>query len=130
MVFNRKICPRVYFTYPNIHNDENLTITIIHHVLTHWYGNLPQALYLQLENTSCENKNQIVFGYLSILVEMRIFQKVKVVFLLVGHAHDHIDQIFTFFLVTLKRKNVRSLPSLIKCIKKAYIPELVFHTLE
>ena len=64
------------------------------------------------------------------LVEMRIFQKVKVGFLLVGHTHDHIDQIFNHFSVTLKMKNVGSLPSLIECIKKAYIPKHVFHILE
>jgi hypothetical protein len=125
MVFNGKMCPRVYFIAPNIHNDENMTMIIIHHVLTHWSRNLPQVLYLQLENN-----NQIVFGYLSMLVEMRIFQKVKVGFLLVGNTHDHIDQMFNHFLVTLKRENVGILPSLIECIKKAYIPELVFHILE
>jgi hypothetical protein len=130
MVFNGKMCPRVYFIAPNIHNDANLTITIIHHVLPHWSRNLPQVLYLQLDKTGRENKKQIVFGYLSMLVEMRIFQKVKVGFLLVGHTHDHIDQMFIHFLVTLKRTNVGSLPSLIECIKKTYIPEPVFHILE
>jgi hypothetical protein len=77
-------------------------------VLTHWSSNLPQVIYLQLENNSHENKNQIVFGYLSMLVEMGIFQKVKVGFLLVGHTHDHIDEMFSHFSVTLKRKNVGS----------------------
>jgi hypothetical protein len=129
MVLNGKMCPRVYFTAPNIHNYENLTITIIHHVLTHWSRNLPQVLYLQLDNTSRENKNQIVFGYLSMLVQLGIFQKVKIDFLLVGHTHDHIDQMFSHFSVTLKRKNVGSLPSLIECIKKACIPKPVFHIL-
>jgi hypothetical protein len=71
-----------------------------------------------------------VFRYLSILVELRIFQKVKVGFLLVGHNHDHIDQMFNCFIVTLKRKNVGSLPSLIECIKKTYIRDLVFNILE
>ena len=126
MVFNGKMCPRVYFKDPNIHNDENLTITIIHHVPTHLSRNLPQALYLQLDNTSCENKNQIVFGYLSLLVEIGIFQKVKVGFLLVGNTHDHIDQMFIRFSVALKRENVGSLPLLIECIKKSYIPEPIF----
>jgi hypothetical protein len=130
MVFNGKMCPMVYFITPNIHNDENMTITIIHHVLTHWSENLPQVLYLQLDNTSRENKNQFVFGYISMLVELRIFQKVKVGFLLVGHTHDHIDQMFRHFSVTLKRKNVGILPSLIECIKKAYIPKSIFHILE
>jgi hypothetical protein len=46
MVSNRKMCPRVYFTAPNIHNDENMTITIIHHVLIDWFENIPQVLYL------------------------------------------------------------------------------------
>jgi hypothetical protein len=64
------------------------------------------------------------------LVEMGIFKKVKVGFLLVGHTHDHIDQMFSCFSVKLKRKNVGSLPSLIECIKKIYIPEPVFHMLE
>jgi hypothetical protein len=41
MVFNGKMCPRAFFTAPNIHNDENMTITIIYHVLTHWSGNIP-----------------------------------------------------------------------------------------
>jgi hypothetical protein len=41
MVFNGKMCPGFYFTTPNIHNDANLTNIIIHHVLTHWYDNLP-----------------------------------------------------------------------------------------
>jgi hypothetical protein len=56
------------------------------------------------------------------LVEMGIFQKVKVGFLLVGHTHDHIEQMFSHFSVTLKRKSFGILPSLIECIKKSYIP--------
>ena len=130
MVFNCKMFPRVYFSSPNIHNDENMTITIIHDVLSHWSGNLPKVLYIQLENTCRENKNQVVFGYLNMLVELRIFQKVKVGFLLVGHTHDHIDQMFSRFSVTLRRKEVGSLPSLIECIKKSYMPEPIFDVFE
>ena len=47
MVFKGKMSPRVYFTAPNIHNDGNLKITIIHDVLSHWGGNLHEILYLQ-----------------------------------------------------------------------------------
>ncbi|MCY6488140.1 hypothetical protein, partial [Actinobacillus pleuropneumoniae] len=35
MAFNGKMFPRVYFTALNIHNNANLTITIIHDVLSH-----------------------------------------------------------------------------------------------
>jgi hypothetical protein len=64
------------------------------------------------------------------LVQLGIFQKVKVGFLLVGHTHDHIDQMFSRFSISMKRENVGSLPSVIECIKKSYILELVFHILE
>ena len=73
MVFNGKMLPRVYFTTPNIHNDENLKLTIIHDVISHWSSNLSEVLYLQLDNTCRENKNHIIFGYLNMLVELIIF---------------------------------------------------------
>ena len=88
MVFNGKMLPNVYFTAPNIHNDENLTITIIHDVLSS-FGILPKVWYLKLDNTSHENKNQVPFGYLNILVQLGIFKKVG--FHLVGNTHHHID---------------------------------------
>ena len=59
-------------------------------MMSHWSSNLPEVLYLQVDNTCHENKNQVVFGYLNMLVELRVFEKVKVGFLLVGHTHDHI----------------------------------------
>lgn len=104
MVSNGRMSPRVYFTAPNIHNDANLTITIIQRVLSCWSSDLPRVLYMQLENTSRENKDHIVIGYQNILVESRIFQSVKVGFLLVGHTHYHIDQMLNYFAFTLKRK--------------------------
>jgi len=64
------------------------------------------------------------------LVELRIFQKVNVGFVLVGHIHDHIDQMFSRFSVTLRRKEVGSLPTLIECIKKSYMPKPTFDVLE
>ena len=64
------------------------------------------------------------------LVELRIFKKGKSWFLLVGYTHDHIDQMFSRFAVTLGRKNVGILPSLIEVIRKTYRPKPVVLTLE
>ena len=91
LTYCQTIRPQVFLTYPNIHNDPNLTVTVMHRVLQSWSGLLPPVLYVQLDNTARENKNSIVFGYLSMLVERGIFKKIKVNFLLVGHTHDHID---------------------------------------
>ena len=66
-------------------------------VLQSWKGILSLVLYVQLDNTAKENNDSIVFGYLSMLVERGIFKNIKVNFLLVGHTHDHIDQMFSRF---------------------------------
>ena len=71
-----------------------------------------------------------MFSYLNMLVELGNFKKVKVGFLLVGNTHDHIDQMFSHFARTLRRKKVRSLPSLIEIVRKAYHPEPVVQKLE
>jgi len=58
------------------------------------------------------------------------FKKVRVGFLLIGHTHDHIDNMFSCFSVTMRRKDVGSLRSLIECIEKSYISKPIFHVLE
>ncbi len=121
----------MFLTYPNVHNDPNLTITIMHRVLQSWNGPLPPVLYVQLDNTSRENKNSSVFGYLSMLVQNGIFKKIKVNFLLVGHTHDHIDQMFSTFSKKLSRYDAFTLPVLSKLISEAYTPKPeIMHLLE
>lgn len=62
--------------YPH---DSNLTITLLINVLHDYakmHSYLPENLYLQMDNTSRENKNKYVLGFFSLLVELRIFKKV------------------------------------------------------
>ena len=74
LLYSQEIKPWVYLTYTNIHNDPNLTVTVMQRVLQSWPGILPPVLYVQLDNTARENKNSTVFGYLSMLVEKGIFK--------------------------------------------------------
>ena len=74
LLYSQEIKPQLYLTYPNIHNDPNLKVTITQRVLQSWPGILPHILYVQLDNTARENKNSTVFGYLSMLVEKGIFK--------------------------------------------------------
>lgn len=112
LIYHRALQARVFLTYPNVHNDPNLTITILHYIITKWEGDLSQVLYLQLDNTARENKNQTLLAYLSMLVEKEIFKKIKVGFLLVGHTHDHIDQMFSVFSKRLSREDAFTLPKM------------------
>ena len=120
--YNQVVKPWVFLSYPNVHNDPNLTITIMHSVLQSWIGPLPPVLYVQLDNTARENKNSSVFGYLSMLVHRGLFKKIKVNFLLVGHTHDHIDQMFSTFSKKLSRYDAFTMPILANLIKEAYTP--------
>lgn len=104
LVFNKKLTSNVFLNYPNIHNDSNLTIHVIQHVLNTWEGALPPVLYLQLDNTARENKNKFVMAYLNMLVHLGVFKKIKVGFLLVGHTHDQIDQMFSKFSSKLNKR--------------------------
>ena len=63
------------------------------------------------------------------LVGRDIFKKIKVNFLLVGHTHDHIDQIFSRFLKKLAHCNAFTLPMLSKLISEAYTPNPEVHHL-
>lgn len=67
-------------------------------------------------------KNSVLFRYLSLLVELGIFQKVKIRFLLVRYTHDQIDQIFSRFLVCLRREKCFTLLALIKAIESSDKP--------
>ena len=60
-------------------HDSNLTITLLLAVLHQLQSRLhalPKILYLQLDNTSRENKNKYVLSFLALLVQLKVFKKV------------------------------------------------------
>jgi hypothetical protein len=126
LVFHGELHSRVFLNYPNLHNDGNLTITILQRILNEWEerpGGLPPVLYLQLDNTSRENKNNLLMAYLHMLVKLKVFKKVKIGFLLVGHTHDQIDQMFSTFSKRLGRHKAFTFDELRTIIVDAYRPE-------
>lgn len=57
----------------------NLTIAVLMTALLlvkEKLGKLPRTLYIQLDNTSRENKNKFVLSFLALLVQLKIFKKV------------------------------------------------------
>lgn len=119
--------------YPH---DSNLTITVIVEVLAKYskeHG-LPPTLYIQMDNTSRENKNKYVLGFSALLVQFGIFDKVyyevlfcyscifdiifikvQLNFLPVGHTHEDIDQMFSRVAREIKKSGAESLPGLTSC---------------
>ena len=95
----------VYDTLDNIYRDSNLTIECLHRTLVKYeekYGFLPEMLNLQLDNCVRENKNSYLFAFLAWLVERRVFSKIYVSFLPVGHTHFKPDQVASRVSVAVK----------------------------
>jgi hypothetical protein len=51
-------------------------------------------LRVQLDNTTKENKNNYMLGYLAMLVQTAVFTVVELHFLPVGHTHNDLDGVF------------------------------------
>jgi len=86
------------------------------------------VLYVQLDNTSRENKNKYTMAYFNMLVQKKIFKKIKIGFLLVGHTHDQIDQMFSRISTKLNKQRAFRLESLEEIIIHSYKPrpEIIF----
>jgi hypothetical protein len=90
LVFHTDLFSYVFLNYPILHNDENLTITILQRVIYTWRlkdGSLPPILYLEHNNMFQSNKKNLLFSYLHMLVLKKAFKKMKVVFCF-GHPHN------------------------------------------
>src|SRR5450759_5257841 len=93
-----------------------------------WKGKLPPVLYVQLDNTSRENKNKYTMEYFNMLVQNKIFKKIKIGFLRFGHTHNQIDQMFSRFSTKLNKQRAFRLESLEEIIVDSYTPkpEIIF----
>jgi hypothetical protein len=100
----------------------NLLINILYRILNIYKEKIPAVLYLQLDNCLRGNKNKYVFAFLSHLVELNIFRKIKVNFLMVGHTHEIIDQFFSRISLWLRRNDAVTIPDLLDGIKRSYNP--------
>ncbi len=64
-----------------------------------------------------------MFGFISSLIYHKVFERVKLHFLLVGHTHDIIDQRFSVLAKGTKYKTIRTINEYIKIVKNAYTKE-------
>jgi hypothetical protein len=105
----------------------NPTIQIIWEVIVDQYvrnrNKLPPVLFLQLDNTTRQNKGRYVFAFLALLVEHGVFERIYVCFLPVGHTHEDIDQMFSRFAIALRQRNMLSRQDMIDVIRAAYLYE-------
>ncbi len=96
-------------------------------------GKLPKKLYIQMDNTSKDNKNWYFFIYLAYLIlagyllvvflnflVIRHVETIEVYFLPKGHTHGQIDQFFSRLAVFLRRMPGKTLAELRWALYQAY----------
>ncbi|XP_068687066.1 uncharacterized protein [Montipora foliosa] len=91
---------------------------------------LPPTLYLQLDNCYRDCKNIHILGFCALLVKAGVFRKVRLSYLMVGHTHEDIDQMFSRISVALARSDAVTLDDLISVIRDAYNPTPIVCSVE
>jgi hypothetical protein len=109
----------LYTWVDNFPKDPNVTCSVLMEAfkdLRKLHGpdwKMPKVLLLQLDNCSGENKNQCVMLFLCALVYFGVFARIKLSFLLVGHTHEDIDQLFSRLSIKWGPQDIWSLPQLV-----------------
>ena len=79
---------------------------------------LGRSLHLQLDNTTAENKNTVVFGVVAWLVQVRIFDEGVIFFMHVGHTYNDLDQTFSPLIEEMMRVVIESLDALLAFLER------------
>ena len=112
-----------FFDFGQFPHSSNLTMTILLDVLYMYKDSLPPTLYLQMDNCCRENKNKFVFAFCCLLVELKVFKKIKLGFLMVGHTHEDIDQLFSRFSRRLGWNPAMTVPELMEQFEECFTPK-------
>ena len=95
---------------------------------------LPRKLYLQLNNSTKDNKNKYLMAFLSLLITWDIFEEIQAGLLLVGHMYEDIDIYFNHLSKALKSKNMFVLADLMKTFMQSqvlsFMPEFIQKVVE
>jgi hypothetical protein len=83
------------------------------------YG-IPPTIFLQLDNTTKQNKGKYLVAFCELLVSLKVCKEIKINFLPVGHTHEDIDQFFSRLAILLRRTDALSLPHLAQIIPASY----------
>ncbi|CAN0432499.1 unnamed protein product, partial [Pylaiella littoralis] len=75
---------------------------------------------VQMDNTVSENKNNIIMGFCGALIARGVVRTMTLCFMMVGHTHIEIDQIFSRFSKGVKGRNVFSREHLGEVFEHSY----------
>jgi len=109
---------RIFIDYNQLPHDSNYVINAIMIALKEKIKSLGPDLYIQLDNTTGQNKNQFVHGFFYLTVHLKIFRYVEINGLPVGHTHEDIDRKFGELSRELYKHSAKTLVDLANLIEK------------
>ena len=111
------------FSYGNLANNACLLVDTIHRNINRVQSHrsskdqrMPTVMHIQLDNCST-NKSKTLMAYASYLVMTGVFKRIEISFMMVGHTHENIDQLFSRFSVKLRTLRCYTLNSLMEAAK-------------
>ena len=114
----------LFWCTDHLRHDTNLSIEVLRRVLLKYEqakGSLPPVLYLQVDGGP-DLKSKQFLAFIGYLVQMKIFNKVKVSFMIVGHTHEDIDQrwstIGKYFV--REKEEILSVPDFTQALKDSF----------
>jgi hypothetical protein len=115
---------KMEFCNANVKKDANLNITSIHKAIIEEQQlrqnegrPMPEVLYIQMDNVN-SNKSKALFAWCAAMLLLKVFKKIKINFLLVGHTHENIDQLFSRLSIALRERDCLSLDEIMECAKR------------
>ncbi len=81
----------------------------------------PKTLYIQLDNTSKDDKNRFVLAFCEWLVHHGLFESIHVNFVTVGHTHEHVDRKFSRVSVALSCQDTITVQDLHRVIRNSVL---------
>ena len=83
-------------------------------------GGIPPTIFLQLDNTTKQNKSKYLVAFCELLVYFKVCKEIYINFLPVGHTHEDIDQFFSRLAMLLRRTDALSIEHLARIIPTSY----------
>lgn len=74
---------------------------------------LGKRLHLQLDNTTSENKNKTLLGFVALLVAWEVFDSATIFFLPVGHTYNELDGAFGPLITTLLKTVIPTISAML-----------------
>lgn len=82
----------------------------------------PERAYFQFDNCPTQNKSKAMYGLMAALVGLGVFDEVHVNFLIVGHTHEDIDQMFSVVSKHLKKRVLWTPGEMFHCMSELFSP--------